>query len=1142
MTFHVVGCSDCESLWIIDADAAATTVCPSCGNQHQRHTLRAIATRDTREQAAQVRSALLAERAGYGDIVLDPYDRQAERADQPIVDDADYLDGLGLDDELVAQLTGESGSPSSTTDEQIRSQPSSGPDVDVPVADRPQLRGSADEEAVEAGISLVGPQGQLDLTSRKYTEIGPCTSEWLADVLTDHVPHTARLVQEIARERSGLSHLDPTKPRGAIPTFVAEELVGTIADLDAVDEDTGTVEEARAYLDAIARYSLLWADDLYRVRRGFQGEQAYELVERTLTTTGTSRGSFNAGVEALRHSFVALHQERDQPLSLSFMLDGEAWMAADRETVKRALATFDVLADGFDVRVFMSQGVRQRVRRLVRNALDVDDQAVPGWAERFEFLTDAGSTSRGPADATGSQTDEADAEDAWAIVRDHAQQQGLLCVLANLDADESRSVRALKRDESIDYADGSIDRYVADLDGLDLVDQDRAHASNRVSLTALGQTAQQYVDRRGNLTRPVSGAQSQLLGASYGHPSAAHKYSVASQETGEDHHPPAERWLAETGDPREEGYVQFLGDSSGARAVEPPVLHRRILAAERVSGVNFADANLIDWTNDDQAPNGDGRVTYVSIFDDSALLVTQWGGPAQTLARLCAGLLGNRMLSKALNIDAVGRQFEQVFDGVGTFENDLEDVLVRAQQIGWLSEEELQHYDNWRDRIGEVRSLLLAKVGDMDALDSEMRRELFLDLHGLLCSATHLYAAAGIDVTTNIRLPRVDELKQNEEAYEQFLDFMRFTVTKQAGYEDENGFHSIYRMLIEDREHKLRSRAAYDIDESPSADMTMSWIISGPNATALQEDIADSIDQESDRLRERIADGTEDHALLDIPMASATSHAHIRGLIRDFADRKEFTDAHREDLDRLARCLEAALAADDRGPDPFLVADALASLESRDKPWDTLDAWAIQNALASLPPEAIFPTLPPAARRMLSALFASDEPLGRQDLIEITSESSYDRHWKTLRAFFLVERTDDGFVAHLEPWWSSTTDTRFPYHEDHPNPIQQPEGGKIKQPRPWGDPTAIIFDIVDQTDHFDIPPDMYYELGQRHRSWDWVLEQLDLQRWRPILRAYCDKWFEAERQSYLDSSGVQIGTQQPGQEEEQLLLSQAAAD
>mgnify|MGYP000129704962 CR=1 FL=1 len=1139
MTYHVVGCSDCQSLWLLEEANDDTAICPTCGIRYQRSTLRTLAQADDRDVANQQRSALLADRADAGDADLISYWEQATRASEPVVDDRSYLDGLALDPELVDRLTGEQ--DEHTNDERIvtTKRPGTGPDVEVPVADRPQLHGTSDADPRTPGVSLIEPDGQLDIAVDTYHGVSPRTSEWLADVVADLVPSTARLVQDIAREHCKFDYRDPNASSGAVATFIHEELVGRVANLQDVDAPTAAVEEARSYLDAIGRYALLWADNVYRVRRGFDGAEQFERIMRTLETTGTSHGQFNAGVDALRHSLVAIHAERAVPRTLTFVLDGEQWTDADRDTVKRALTAIDALAAGFDVRLWMSPGVRQRVRRLTRNALD-EDGDVPSWADRFAFLTDAGQTSRQSPANTGSSTDPDVAEEAWVFVEDNATQTGLLTLLAHLNADDERSVRALKRDAQIDYADASIDRYVADLEAAGLITIDRSHTSNRLSLTPLGTAAQEYVTPTGDV---VHRDQSRLVGASYGHPSASHKYSVAPQGTGGDHHPPAERWLADTGDPGEDGYVQFLGNSTGPREVEPPVLHRRMLAGERVSGVNFADADLIDWTNERQAPTGDGRVTYASIFDDQALLITQWGGPAQTMARLCAGLLGNRMLNKALSIDAVGTQFEQTHGGVKAFENDLHDVLVRAQQIGWLSEDELKHYDNWRDRIGAVRSNVLSKVGELDDLDKGLRRELFNDLHGLLTSATHLYYAAGMDVTINLRLPRTKELLANEDALQDFLGFMRFTVTKQAGYEDENGFHSWYRMCVEDRKQKLQARVAYDVDEADStADLTASWILSGPEATTLQNHVQEAITSESSRLRERVDEGIEDAAILDIPIVEANAHGHIRGLVREIADRKGFHEGNWQDLDRLTRCLEAALSTTDRGPDPFLVADALAALEARDTVRDRLDTWSVQNALATLPSEALFPTLPPAARRMLSALFASDEPLDRQDLIEITSRSSYQRHHSTLRAFFLVEATDEGFVAQLEPWWAEATDEHTPYHEPHPNPQPQPPGGYIKQSAPPTTPGALVMEVIAETDYVEIPPDRYYELGKRTGEIDWLLGELGLERFRPILRAYCADGPTADMLSYSDPSGVQIGSQQPGNADGQATLTTVATD
>lgn len=1117
MSYHVVGCTDCSALWIIDNKSATSAVCTGCGRRHQRDKLRSLATASNREEAAQQRSALLISRRGEADADLDGYWLQERRAADPIVDDRQYLDGLGLDSDLVDDLTPDDTKTKIERSTSPTTEPGTGPDVDVEIADRPQLHGTPNSDAVAPGISVLDPGGQLGIAGHTYRDVSPRTSEWLGEVLQDLVPSTARLVQDLSQQHDeGVDPMDSDQTNYEVTRFITKFLVGEVAELDDMSGDAGAIEEARSYLDAIGRYALLWANDVYRVRRGFDGEEQFERVQQVLETTGTSRGQFNAGIEALRYSLCALHAERDSPLPLTFVLDGEAWTEADSETIKRCLAAFDVLADSFDVRVWMSPGVRQRVRRLVHNSLDVDeDSDVPTWAERFNCLTQGESTSRRLDDVKDAQTVQ-----GWDAVSDSDLTDGRRRLLYNLQEDDARSVKVLKRDDSVDLGEGTVDRYCGDLESRGLVEVDRSAPSNELTLTPLGVDAMQYVGPDGSLVPPD---QSQLLGASYGHPPWSHKYSVAPQETGQAHHTPPERWMADTGDAREDGYVQFLGASNGPRELEPPVMHRRILAGERVKGVNFVDSDHIDWTNPDEAPTGDGRVCYVSIFDDHALLVSQWGGAPYTLARQCAGLLSNQMLSKALNIDAVGTQFEQIHDGVQSFKTDLHDVLIRAHQIGWLSEDELEHYDNWRDRIGTVRSEVLSRVAQLDEMDSGLRSELFRDLQGLLASATHLYRAAGIDVTFNIRIPRVKELLDNGDALEEFLNYMRFTVPKQAGYKDAHGFHSWHRMCIEDRPAKLRARSSYEIDETnPTADLTASWLLSGPGISSLREHVEEAVRKESSRLRERVEKGVEDSATLDIPMIEANSHGHIRGLVREIADRKGFQEGNRQDLDRLTRCLEAALGTDERGPDPFLVADALFWLESRDTARDQLDTWSVQNALASLPAESIFPTLPPSARRMLSALFESDDPLDRQDLIGVTSENSYDRHHKTLRAFFLIEEVDDGFVAHLEPWWSSTTDDRTPYNEPHPSPQPQPSGGYIKQPRPPASPGALIFKVIIETEYLDIPPDRYYEISKRIDDIKWLLGELGLEGWHPILRAYCDRWPADNSQSYSGPPRVTI--------------------
>jgi len=68
-------------------------------------------------------------------------------------------------------------------------------------------------------------------------------------------------------------------------------------------------------------------------------------------------------------------------------------------------------------------------------------------------------------------------------------------------------------------------------------------------------------------------------------------------------------------------------------------------------------------------------------------------------------------------------------------------------------------------------------------------------------------------------------------------------------------------------------------------------------------------------------------------------------------------------------------------------------------------------------------------------------------------------------------------------------------------------------------------------EHFSIPPDRYYEFGQRWDDWEWILSELGLESFRPILQAFCNEChsqsYSDPSLSYSDPSGVTIGPQQP---------------
>lgn len=98
--YAVVGCTDCEHLWLLkDPRAAETATCPQCGRTHRTKKLRRFVEEDDREAARQARSALLAKRGGNSEAFAETaHVAEMEREiDERGVDDREYIEGSGLD-------------------------------------------------------------------------------------------------------------------------------------------------------------------------------------------------------------------------------------------------------------------------------------------------------------------------------------------------------------------------------------------------------------------------------------------------------------------------------------------------------------------------------------------------------------------------------------------------------------------------------------------------------------------------------------------------------------------------------------------------------------------------------------------------------------------------------------------------------------------------------------------------------------------------------------------------------------------------------------------------------------------------------------------------------------------------------------
>lgn len=88
--YSIVGCNQCEALWIV-ADRPATTTCPRCNTTHQFDRLRTFVETDDLDAAQRARGIMLANRHHEPDAAdeevnlldLAPGDHAIDRSDEP---------------------------------------------------------------------------------------------------------------------------------------------------------------------------------------------------------------------------------------------------------------------------------------------------------------------------------------------------------------------------------------------------------------------------------------------------------------------------------------------------------------------------------------------------------------------------------------------------------------------------------------------------------------------------------------------------------------------------------------------------------------------------------------------------------------------------------------------------------------------------------------------------------------------------------------------------------------------------------------------------------------------------------------------------------------------------------------------------
>lgn len=99
--YAVVGCTECQSLWVIEVGGDSAT-CPRCSKRHRTDRLRHFAETEEADDAREARAALVANRRDAGDTAPSFGDLEASIGED-VIDDEMQLEAAGIDPDAVAE-------------------------------------------------------------------------------------------------------------------------------------------------------------------------------------------------------------------------------------------------------------------------------------------------------------------------------------------------------------------------------------------------------------------------------------------------------------------------------------------------------------------------------------------------------------------------------------------------------------------------------------------------------------------------------------------------------------------------------------------------------------------------------------------------------------------------------------------------------------------------------------------------------------------------------------------------------------------------------------------------------------------------------------------------------------------------------
>jgi biotin operon repressor len=388
---------------------------------------------------------------------------------------------------------------------------------------------------------------------------------------------------------------------------------------------------------------------------------------------------------------------------------------------------------------------------------------------------------------------------------------------------------------------------------------------------------------------------------------------------------------------------------------------------------------LLEEPIDPQDDRGAGRWSYDDEREE-LVVGAEYDNPLQHMASVAMALLNWRTFEHVLT--------PQRLDAL--LEAHPATILRHGRTVGWLSgdvedgEDLRDALQDGREQLGELTTKL-AKGEYEDR--NRFRGEITRLAHGLVGTMRHLLDLAGVEVTTQVRVPRFRQFDEGDRR-----DLARCLAIGTA-IGSRYGHFTAYRQLFEDREEKREQALAPEVDAAePLGRPLGDTVVVGPGVAGLEDELTDELEAPYP-----VQEDAPEFAV-HVPVATADRRCNYGAVTQRLTRRKglEPTRAAVSVLRAFTRSVWAA-------------GRALSALSGETGRPIGLDE--VRLALATLEADELLPDHPPTVQKATASLLRAKEPLSQTELAEAADVSarSLRTHLDRMEAIGVVAVTAGGY-------------------------------------------------------------------------------------------------------------------------------------